>query len=86
MLRVNESLTREEILQVIRQVDNQHYENYSARQLGSQIGGIRIRVNNMKNERLINVDSKNQIYSFNEKYHKRIKKFFIESSIKSIYD
>jgi len=79
MLRMNESLTREGILQVIRQVEKQHYENFSARQLGPQISGIRIRVNNMKKEHLIHIDTKNQSYSLNEKYRKRIKNFLIET-------
>ena len=76
MLRMNESLTREGILQVIRQIDK---HSFSARQLGPQIGGIRIRVKNMKKENLIHIDSKNQSYSLNEKYRKRIKAFLIEA-------
>lgn len=79
MLRVNGSLTRGEILPVLRQIDKHNYENLSARQLGPQIGGIRIRVKNMKKEDLIHIDSKNQRYSFNEKYSKRIKAFLIEA-------
>ena len=79
MLRMNESLTREGILQVIRQIDKHNYESFSARQLGPQIGGIRIRIKNMKKENLIHIDSKNQSYSLNEKYRKRIKNFLIEA-------
>ena len=79
MLRMNDSLTREGILQVIRQIDKHNYEDFSARQLGQQIGGIRIRVKNMKKENLIQIDSKNQSYSLNEKYRKRIKDFLIEA-------
>jgi len=79
MLRVNEILTREGILHVIRQVSNQYYQNFSARQLGPQIGGIRIRTRNLKKEDLILIDGKNQSYSLNEKYQKRIKEFLIET-------
>lgn len=76
-LRMNKTLTREGILQVIRQL-NRH-KVFSARQLGPQIGGIKVRTNNMKKEDLIHIDSRNQIYSLNEKYRKRIKDFLIES-------
>lgn len=79
MLRVNESLNREGILQVIRQTDKQNYQHFSARQLGPQIGGIRIRTNNMKKEHIIQIDIKNHSYSLNDKYRKRIKDFLAES-------
>ena len=77
-LRVNKSLSREGILQVIRQVDKQ-YKNFSTRQLGPQIGGIRSRTSNLKKEELIIIDSKKQIYSLNEKYRKRIKNFLVDT-------
>lgn len=77
-LCINGSLTREEILQVLRQIDEHSY-GFSARQLGPQIGGIRIRVKNMKKEELIQINRKNQSYSINEKYSKRIKTFLIEA-------
>ena len=73
-LCMNKTLTREQILKVIRQVNSRH-KNYSARQLGPQIGGIRIRVKNMKKEELISVNSKNQSYTLNETYRKMIKEF-----------
>lgn len=71
-LSMNKTLTREEILKVIRQVDNNN-KHFSARQLGPQIGGIRSRVKNLKKEELIRVDSKNQSYSLNESYREIIK-------------
>ncbi len=82
-LRNNGSLTREGILQVIRQVDQHLYETFSPRQLGPQIGGIRIRINNMKKEDLILIDSKKESYSLNEKYRKKIKDILIDA-LKSI--
>jgi len=79
MLRMNKFLTREGILQVIRQINRRNYQDFSARQLGPQIGGIRIRTNNLKKEDLILIDGKNQSYSLNEKYRKRIREFLFET-------